>query len=119
MLDGPRDRERLRDGTRRLTRLVAHHALAGIAERITFGATDRSPAEVAVLDDHALDAVLLAEAADAHHAAGTCRMSAFEDPRGVVDADGRVKGIANLRVADASIMPFDCRANPHSWASIG
>jgi choline dehydrogenase len=56
---------------------------------------------------------LLHEAGDAQHAAGTCRMSAYEDPTGVVDPDGRVKGFVGLRVADASIMPFDCRANTH------
>jgi choline dehydrogenase len=31
----------------------------------------------------------------------------------VVNPDGTVKGIAGLRVADASIMPSDCRANTH------
>ena len=98
--------------TRRLAALVAHDAFTSIAERITFGATDQTPAEVAALDDEALDALLLVEAADAQHAAGTCRMTAYEDPRGVVDPDGRVKGIVGLRIADASIMPFDCRANP-------
>jgi choline dehydrogenase-like flavoprotein len=113
MLDDPRDRLRLRDGVRRLAALVGHAAFTDIAERITFGATEQSPAEVAALDDEALDALLLVEAADAQHAAGTCRMTAYEDPRGVVDPDGRVKGIAGLRVADASIMPFDCRANTH------
>ena len=29
------------------------------------------------------------------------------------EPDGTVKGIAALRVADASIMPSDCRANTH------
>ncbi len=56
---------------------------------------------------------MLEQAADIQHAAGTCRMSAYEDRRGVVDPDLRVKGLAGLRVADASIMPADCRANTH------
>jgi 5-(hydroxymethyl)furfural/furfural oxidase len=60
-----------------------------------------------------LDQMLLEQAADAQHAAGTCRMTAYEDPRGVIDPDLGVKGIAGLRVADASIMPEDCRANTH------
>jgi choline dehydrogenase-like flavoprotein len=113
MLDDPRDRLRLRDGVRRLAALVGHAALSGIAERITFGSTEQTPAEIAALDENSLDALLLVEAADAQHAAGTCRMTAYEDPQGVVDPDGRVKGIAGLRIADASIMPFDCRANTH------
>lgn len=45
------------------------------------------------------------------HPAGTCRMSGGDD--GVVDGALRVKGIAGLRVADASIMPFLPRGNPN------
>ena len=40
-------------------------------------------------------------------------MTGFKDTDGVVNPDGTVKGIAGLRVADASIMPSDCRANTH------
>jgi 5-(hydroxymethyl)furfural/furfural oxidase len=40
-------------------------------------------------------------------------MTAFEDPRGVVDPDLCVRGVEGLRIADASIMPSDCRANLH------
>jgi 5-(hydroxymethyl)furfural/furfural oxidase len=39
------------------------------------------------------------------HACGTCKMGAPSDPMAVVGPDGRVHGIGNLRVADASIMP--------------
>ncbi len=113
MLSHPDDRLRLRDGVDRLARLAAHPALAGIAESITFGATDLTLAQAAALPDAELDALLLAEAGDAQHAAGTCRMAAWEDPRGVTNPDGTVKGLAGLRVADASVMPMDCRANTH------
>lgn len=69
--------------------------------------------EAAGLAPDALDALMLQEAGDIQHAAGTCRMTAYEEPRGVVDPDLRVKGVAGLRIADASIMPADCRANTH------
>jgi choline dehydrogenase len=113
MLDHPADRLRLRDGVRRLARLCAQPAIAGIAERITFGESPLSFAQAAALPDDALDAVMLEQAGDIQHAAGTCRMTAHEDPRGVVDPDLKVRFVQGLRVADASIMPTDCRANLH------
>ncbi len=113
MLDDPRDMLRMRDGVRRVARLTVHPALAGIAEAITFQETAMPFADAAALPDDALDALMLDQAADGQHAAGSCRMTAYEEPRGVVDPDLRVKGIAGLRVADASIMPGDCRANTH------
>jgi choline dehydrogenase len=113
MLDHPADRLRMRDGVRRLARLCALPAIAGIAEAITFGDSGLPFAEAAALPDDALDALMLQEAGDIQHAAGTCRMTAHEDPRGVVDPDLCVRGVEGLRVADASIMPSDCRANLH------
>jgi choline dehydrogenase len=113
MLDDPRDLLRLRDGVRRLARIAAHPVVAGIAGRVTFGETPLPFAEAAAMPDAELDALLLAEASDIQHAAGTCRMTSHEDPRGVVDPDLKVRGVEGLRVADASIMPTDCRANLH------
>jgi choline dehydrogenase len=112
MLADPRDRERMRDGVRRLARLMARDPLARLGAA-TFGDTALSMPEAAALPDDALDALMLREAADIQHAAGTCRITAHEDPRGVVDPDLRVRGVQGLRVADASIMPTDCRANLH------
>jgi choline dehydrogenase len=40
-----------------------------------------------------------------YHPVGTCKMGPDSDPMAVVDAQLRVKGIAGLRVADASVMP--------------
>jgi choline dehydrogenase len=46
-----------------------------------------------------------------HHPVGTCRMGVAGDPGAVVDAQLRVHGIENLRVADASVMPDDPSGN--------
>lgn len=48
---------------------------------------------------------------DARHIVGSTRMGAPDDPRTVVDPDGRVLGVDGLRVADASIMPAMVRAS--------
>ena len=47
------------------------------------------------------------------HPAGTCRMAPDNDPRGVVDLVGRVRGIEGLRVADASVFPSIPSATIH------
>jgi choline dehydrogenase len=44
-----------------------------------------------------------------HHAVGTCRMGI--DDNAVVDAQLRVRGIENLRIADASVLPEDPSGN--------
>jgi choline dehydrogenase len=113
MLADPRDRLRMRDGVRRVARLAALAPLADIAEAISFGETSLPMTEAAALPDDELDALMLREAGDGQHAAGSCRMTAYEEPRGVVDPDLKVRGVSGLRVADASIMPTDCRANLH------
>jgi choline dehydrogenase len=40
-----------------------------------------------------------------YHMVGSCRMGPETDPQSVVDNELRVRGLQNLRVADASIMP--------------
>lgn len=44
-------------------------------------------------------------ASTAYHPVGTCRMGPDSDTSAVVDHELRVKGVDNLRVVDASIMP--------------
>ncbi|MBE9605303.1 GMC family oxidoreductase N-terminal domain-containing protein [Acetobacteraceae bacterium H6797] len=114
MLDDERDLARMRDGVRRLVPILARPSLAGILrEPVTVGDSGVLWAEAARLPDAALNQLMLEQASDIQHAAGTCRMSAYEDPRGVVDPELKVRGVQGLRVADASIMPTDCRANLH------
>jgi choline dehydrogenase len=47
-----------------------------------------------------------------YHPVGTCRMGSGDDA--VVDPELRVRGVAGLRVADASIMPLIPNAHPHA-----
>ncbi|OBJ62713.1 GMC family oxidoreductase [Mycobacterium sp. 1423905.2] len=49
-----------------------------------------------------------------HHQVGTCRMGARSDPNAVVGPDLQVRGIDNLRVADASIMPTITTGNTNA-----
>jgi choline dehydrogenase len=46
-----------------------------------------------------------------YHPSGTCRMGATEDEMAVVDHRLRVRGVANLYVVDASVMPDIPRCN--------
>lgn len=59
--------------------------------------------------DAELVQALRQQAEHRHHACGTCRMGT--DENAVVDAQLRVIGIDNLRVADASVMPDDPSGN--------
>ena len=67
----------------------------------------RSVDEIDVPEHTPFDRII----AVASHPMGTCRMS-VEPDEGVVDPDGRVHGLDNLFVADASVFPTALGVNP-------
>jgi 5-(hydroxymethyl)furfural/furfural oxidase len=109
---------RFGDRIRRLNRLSAGNRLRAFAIGSAFDlcppAADlvlaRLGADPVQLDallasPRELEAHLRQNIAGVFHPAGTCRMGTADDPAAVTDAEGRVYGVENLRVADASIMP--------------
>ncbi|MCP5145829.1 MAG: GMC family oxidoreductase N-terminal domain-containing protein [Gammaproteobacteria bacterium] len=83
-------------GTRHFADMNAHERLPGTQ----------------VADDAALEDYVRATLATVHHPGCTCRMG--DDPQAVVDAELKVRGIAGLRVADASIYPRLVGANTNA-----
>jgi len=59
--------------------------------------------------DSALDAFIRAHAESAYHPCGTCRMGS--DRGAVVNPEGKVNGVDNLWVADASVFPHLTNGN--------
>jgi 5-(hydroxymethyl)furfural/furfural oxidase len=94
--------------------LVAHalDAVPALADIVFGRLTDRRIDLAALVnDDAALAEHVRNNVAGTFHVCGTCRMGRADDPDAVVDNQGRVRGIAGLRVVDASIMPAITRGN--------
>jgi len=96
------------DKNRRLTKLVAM-ALDG-PEWLRRWIIDRFIVEgyrfdQLMTDDAALEDFIRGAGIGVWHASCTCRMGADDDPMAVTDNQGRVRGVAGLRVVDASLFP--------------
>jgi len=90
----------LMDGPAALRRMLIENF---VVEGYTFGQV--------MTDDDALEAFVRQATIGVWHASCSCRMGAEGDPRAVVDTEGRVRGVENLRVVDASIFPVVPCAN--------
>jgi choline dehydrogenase len=101
------DRQIMVDGVRFSRRIAAAEPLASIVKR------ELEPGADADTDDAILDWIR-DRATTIYHPAGTCRMG--DDRMAVVDERLRVRGIAGLRVADASIMPTIVSGNTNAPA---
>jgi choline dehydrogenase/5-(hydroxymethyl)furfural/furfural oxidase len=109
LLDDAGDLRRMRDGVKRCLQLVATGAFDAAFRHIGIDAAGTGLQTLS--DDAAIDAWLMATVGDTGHICGTCRMGAPDDRRSVVDPSGRVLGVDDLWVADASVFPEVPRAN--------
>jgi choline dehydrogenase len=99
------DEQVLLSGTRHARRIFAAAPLA------RHSAAETMPGDVVNSDD-ALTEFMRRAGMNLHHPVGTCRMG--EDPMAVVDSRLRVRGIAGLRVVDASVMPTVTTGNTNA-----
>jgi choline dehydrogenase len=92
------DRQEMREAVRHTREIISQKAFDRYrGKELTPGADAQSDSEI--------DAFIRARGESAYHPTCTCKMGSESDPEAVVDGEGRVHGIGNLRVVDASIMP--------------
>ncbi|TQI65360.1 5-(hydroxymethyl)furfural/furfural oxidase [Bosea sp. AK1] len=88
-------------------------AAPGPGRKLLGTIADMRPLEDFVHDDAALADYLRSRIFGTYHVAGTCRMGAAGDPMAVTNTRGRVRGIADLSIADTSLMPVVPAGNTH------
>lgn len=104
-LDTATDRETMVAGMKLVRKVASQPALEGyITEEMLPGAD--------ISEDEALLGYVRANGSSIFHPSSTCRMG--EDAGAVVDSRLRLRGLAGLRVADASIMPTLVSANTNA-----
>ncbi len=95
------DLERMRNAIRLALDLIEDKSFKSIAGELI------NPTSEDLKSDDTLDKWLQREVSTYSHVCGTCKMGPSSDDYSVVDQYGKVHGINNLRIIDASIMP-DC-----------
>ena len=98
LLATPRDRSRMLEGLKLSRGIGLAKAFSAVSAR------EMLPGEE-VRDDADLQRVLDEQAASFQHATSTVPMGGDDDQWAVVDGTGAVRGVRNLRVIDASILP--------------
>jgi choline dehydrogenase len=93
------DIERLVHGVRLAWQMVCSETMASLTKSVFLWSN------AIVHHDTLLKAEIRRRIGAAWHPAGTTRMGPVSDPMAVVDEQGRVHGLENLRVVDASVMP--------------
>jgi len=104
------DRAAMMEGLRVTVKIAGARALADVVGKVV------RPLHATTLDDETLERALETCSHTLYHPVGTCRMG--RDDRSVVDPQLRVRGVAGLRVADASVMPSIIRGHTHAPAVV-
>jgi choline dehydrogenase len=94
----PEDLGRVVDGVKRVRSLFKHEALARFVTEEVFPGAD-------LVDDGAIAQAVRGAPTTEAHPIGTCSMGPAGSTWGVVDQRGKVHGVDDLYVIDASIMP--------------
>ncbi len=98
LLATPRDRSRMLEGLKLSRGIGLGKTFATVAER------EMMPGDQ-IRDDADLERAIDQQVASFQHATSTVPMGGDNDEWAVVDGTGAVRGIGNLRVIDASILP--------------
>ncbi len=105
LLDTEFDKERMRESVRLCVRIAEQGAYADIVEELI------EPTHEELESDEDLTRYIMSRVSTSHHASGTCKMGPDSDDSAVLDQYGNVRGLRNIKVADASNMPDCIRAN--------
>jgi len=104
-LDDPEDMRRMIEGVRLCADLASGPGLSSAVEGL-LGFPDE-----ALTSDEACAELICAGVNTFYHPVGTAKMGTADDELAVVDEQLRVRGIDNLRVVDASVMPTSVSCN--------
>ncbi|WP_374575483.1 choline dehydrogenase [Phenylobacterium sp.] len=97
-LSAEEDKRAMREGVKMMRKVAEQPALA------PYRSVEFSPGAGVQTDDE-IDAWIRRTGETIYHPVGTCKMGVDGDAMAVVDAELKVRGVAGLRVVDASVMP--------------
>jgi choline dehydrogenase len=106
-LSDPSDQRRMLQAFKYLRKIAATAPLSTAIQEIL------SPENNVQSDEALLDYIRQTTESN-YHPVGTCRMGVESDPLTVVTPDLKVKGLQNLRIFDASMMPVIISANTNA-----
>ncbi|KXJ81242.1 hypothetical protein RP20_CCG020916, partial [Aedes albopictus] len=104
-LTEPEDLDTMVEGIKEVLRLIETSAMKAIGARIN-DTPIPTCARYTFATDTYWKCLVRSLASTLHHQVSTCRMGPAEDPKAVVSPQLLVHGTKNIRVVDASVMPY-------------